>query len=95
MTDLANGFICHELGAVLARYAEGVEVASLEQRSRESYLHISPGSEPCLQFLVGGRAGPSLGNSPELRGKHTQNTHVSAFSPTLTTSFFFNSSVLQ
>lgn len=55
-----------------------------EQCSREPYLHISPGSELCLQFLAGGRAGQSLGNWPELRGKQTQNTHVSAFSPALT-----------
>lgn len=55
-----------------------------EQCSRGPYLHISPGSELCLRFLVGGRAGQSLGNWPELGGKQTQNTHVSAFSPALT-----------
>lgn len=58
-----------------------------EQCSKEPYLHISPGSELCLQFLVGGRAGQSLGNWPELRGKQTQNTHISAFSPALTAFF--------
>lgn len=58
-----------------------------EECSGEPYLHISPGSEPCLQFLVGGRAGQSLGNWPELRGKQTHNTHISAFSPAFTAFF--------
>lgn len=40
------------------------------------YLHISPGSAPCLQFLVGGHAGQSLGNWPALKTKRdTEHPH--------------------
>lgn len=66
--------------------------STVGQCSREAYLHISPGSVPCLQFPVGGRAGQSLENWPELGEKQTEHPHECFFSQSKCV-FFFSSRV--